>query len=218
MRGTGPLFSARRDTMPDMSWPFLYFAGDRLSLAELACARLDGDVVEIGDAYMPADAVETRELRAASLAGCVPSALAVTRLSAAWVYGAQAEPPSRHTLQRRAGVRGRPTLDVRVECREQPVSADDLDCIGGVWITSPARTLADLVRLRPERAAGDDIDAPIEAMLAVCPGLAHEALDVLTRSRGLRFKRPAMTELRRRIRAARTAQAADPDPAGLRTR
>ena len=45
--------------MPDMSWPFLYFAGDRLSLAELACARLDGDVVEIGDAYMPADAVET---------------------------------------------------------------------------------------------------------------------------------------------------------------
>jgi hypothetical protein len=37
-------------------------------------------------------------------------------------------------------VRGRPTLDVRVECREQPVSADDLDCIGGVWITSPART------------------------------------------------------------------------------
>ena len=46
MRGTGPLFSARRDTMPDMSWPFLYFAGDRLSLAELACARLDGDVVE----------------------------------------------------------------------------------------------------------------------------------------------------------------------------
>ena len=81
-----------------------------------------------------------------------------------------------------------------------------------------AITLADLVRLRPERPAGDDIDAPIEAMLAVRPGLAHEALDVLTRSRGLRFKRPAMTELRRRIRAARTAQAADPDPAGLRTR
>lgn len=187
--------------MPDMSSPFLYFAGDRLSVAELACARLDGDLVEIGDAYMPADAVETRELRAASLAACVPSALVVTRQSAAWVYGARAEPPARHTLQRRAGVRGRPTLSVRVECREQPVSSDDLDCIGGIWITSPARTLADLVRLRPERPAGDDIDAPIEAMLSVRPGLAHDALDVLSRSRGLRFKRPAMTELRRRIRA-----------------
>ena len=50
-----------------MSWPFLYFADDRLSTAELASARLDGDVVEVGEAYMPADAVETRELRAASL-------------------------------------------------------------------------------------------------------------------------------------------------------
>ena len=66
-----------------MSWPFLYFADDRLSTAELASARLDGDVVEVGEAYMPADAVETRELRAASLRPMIPAALAVIRESAA---------------------------------------------------------------------------------------------------------------------------------------
>lgn len=64
-------------------WPFLYFAGDRLSTAELTAARLDGDVVEIGEAFMPADAVETRELRAASLRSFVRDTLAVTHESAA---------------------------------------------------------------------------------------------------------------------------------------
>jgi hypothetical protein len=76
-----------------MSWPFLYFAGDRLSTAELARARLDGDLVEVGEAYMPTDAVETRELRAGSLRPMIPAALALTRRVAAWVHGALAEPP-----------------------------------------------------------------------------------------------------------------------------
>ncbi|MBN9177230.1 MAG: SAM-dependent methyltransferase [Microbacterium sp.] len=197
--------------MPDMPSPFLYFAGDRLSIAELASARLDGDLVEIGDAYMPADAVETRELRAASLTAYVSDALAVIRQSAAWVHGALAEPPTRHTVQRRAGgARGSPPVDLRLVCREQPVSSDDLECIGGVWVSTPARTLADLVRLRPD---GEDVDRAIDAMLAAHPGLATDALEVLTRTRGLRFKRPAMTELRRRARSG-----SPPDGVGIRTR
>ena len=43
-----------------MASPFLYFADDRLSLAELSAAWLDGDLVELGEAYIPADAVETQ--------------------------------------------------------------------------------------------------------------------------------------------------------------
>ena len=43
-----------------MASPFLYFADDRLSAAELSAARLDGHLVELGEAYIPADAVETR--------------------------------------------------------------------------------------------------------------------------------------------------------------
>ena len=53
-----------------MSSPFLYFADERLSPAELSAARLDGHLVELGEAYIPADAVETRGLRAGSLRAC----------------------------------------------------------------------------------------------------------------------------------------------------
>src|SRR5688572_32502849 len=83
-----------------MASPFLYFADDRLSLAELTAARLDGDVVELGDAYIPADAVETRGLRAGSLTALLGDTLAATHLSAAWVHGALPDPPARHTVQR----------------------------------------------------------------------------------------------------------------------
>jgi hypothetical protein len=51
----------------DVGSPFLYFADDRLSSAELTAACLDGHLVSLGDAYMPADAVETRALGAGSL-------------------------------------------------------------------------------------------------------------------------------------------------------
>ncbi len=73
-----------------MPWPFLYFPGDRLSRTELSAARLDGHVVEVGEAYMPADAVETRELRAGSARPWLSAALALTHESAAWVHGALA--------------------------------------------------------------------------------------------------------------------------------
>ena len=45
-----------------MTGPFLYFPHDRLSPAELSAARLDGHVVELGEGYIPADAVETAEI------------------------------------------------------------------------------------------------------------------------------------------------------------
>ena len=83
-----------------MASPFLYFADDRLSLAELSAACLDGDLVELGEAYIPADAVETRGLRAGSLRELLGDSLAATHLSAAWIHGALGEPPVRHTVQR----------------------------------------------------------------------------------------------------------------------
>ncbi|UUT35391.1 hypothetical protein [Microbacterium elymi] len=53
-----------------MGSPYLYFVGERLSQAELSAACLDGHLVELGDGYMPADAVETVALRAGSLPPC----------------------------------------------------------------------------------------------------------------------------------------------------
>lgn len=130
-----------------MASPFVYFVDDRLALAELSAACLDGDLVELGDAYIPADAVETRGLRAASLTGVLGETLAATHLSAAWIHGALPAPPARHTVQRAVPRRLHRVPDRRLVYRDQAVDPADLVRIGGVLVTSGTRTLCDLVRI-----------------------------------------------------------------------
>ncbi len=177
-----------------MTWPFLYFAGERLSYAELAAARLDGDLIEVGEAFMPADAVETRELRAGSLRHLVPPTAAVTRWSAAWVHGAVTDPPSRHTVQRASHQRIHHVTDPRLAYRDQLLPPDEVIRVGGISLTPPARTLADLAR---DLHAGDaDAPALIQALIAWDPTLAAEAAAWLEHARPMHFKRPALASLR----------------------
>ena len=77
-----------------MTSPFLFFVDDRLSLAELSAARLDGDLVELGDAFIPADAIETGALRAGSLTSMLGDTLAATHLTAATSTRGHTRPPS----------------------------------------------------------------------------------------------------------------------------
>src|SRR6478609_127580 len=130
-----------------MASPFLYFAEDRLSQAELSAACLDGDLVELGEAYIPADAVETRGLRAGSLSGILGDVLAATHLSATWIHGALPAPPARHTVQRAVARRLHHIPDRRLVYRDLAVDPADLQLVSGVLVTSPVRTLADLSRV-----------------------------------------------------------------------
>jgi hypothetical protein len=124
----------------------LLFAGDRLSLAELCAARLDGDVVELGEAFLPADAPESAALRAQSLAPLLTPAVAVTHSGAAWVHGALASPPARHTLQRAVPWRPHHRWDRRFAYRDALLPEQDVRRIGGVAVASPERTVVDLLR------------------------------------------------------------------------
>jgi len=140
-----------------MASPFLYFADDRLSRAELTAACLDGHLVELGDAYIPADAVETAALRAGSLTRLLGETLAATHLTAAWIHGGIPQPPGRHTVQRGVPRRLHVMPDRHVVYRDVAVPTTDLVLIGGVRVTTPVRTLIDLARARDaahERAAG----------------------------------------------------------------
>ncbi|MFT3799021.1 SAM-dependent methyltransferase [Microbacterium sp.] len=177
-----------------MPWPFLYRSGDVLSEAELCAARLDGDLVEVGEAFMPADAVETRELRAGSLRGWLPPAVALTRVSAAWVHGAVPDPPVRHSVQRLSPTRIPHVIDVRLTYRDRVVPEADVMRISGVAVTSPERTLADLVR---DLHGGEPVEPLIEAMIAWRPHLCVGAAEQLARGR-LHHKRAALAYLRRR--------------------
>ncbi|GAA3902882.1 SAM-dependent methyltransferase [Microbacterium invictum] len=177
-------------------WPFLYFAGDRLSTAELTAARLDGDLVEIGEGFMPADAVETRELRAASLRTFVRDSLAVTHESAAWVHGAIADPPTPHFVQRVTAHRIPYVVGSRVHYRDQRLPPGDSTRISGLATATPVRTLVDLVR----EVVGHAAAAPdtVEAMCAWRPELIPAAIAWLERARPVHYKRPALAYLRER--------------------
>lgn len=125
---------------------FVYHADERLSEAELSAACLDGDVVALGEAYVPADVVETAALRAATLAGMLGTALAATHLSAAWVHGGLDTAPSRHCVQRAVPWRLHHVIGRRFVYRDGCIDPDDLLRVGGATVTTVARTVADLAR------------------------------------------------------------------------
>ncbi|MEU1970382.1 type IV toxin-antitoxin system AbiEi family antitoxin [Microbacterium sp. NPDC019599] len=154
-----------------MTSPFLYFPGERLSSAELSAARLDGDVVELGEAYLPADAVETRGLRAGSLRTLLGDSLAATHLSAAWIHGGLDEPPARHTVQRAVPQRLHHVIGRRVVYRDPSIPSEDLWRVGGVLVTTPRRTLADLARV-----PYDEYAQAARRLADELPGLALEAV------------------------------------------
>lgn len=175
-------------------WPFLYVAGDRLSEAELRAARLDGHVVEVGAAFMPADAVETVELRAASLAHLAGDGRALTHASAAWVHGAIGEPPNVPCVQRSVARRVGPPHGARVRYRDLVLPPEDVERRGGVDVTTPVRTVVDCVR---EVVAEDADAAVVTALLSWRPALRAEALAWLAAAGPVHHKRTATAYLRR---------------------
>lgn len=155
-----------------MPSPFLYLPDDRLSSAELSAARLDGHVVELGDAYIPADAVETAALRAGSLRGLLGEAMAATHGTAAWVHGAIATPPVRHSVQRAVAHRLHHVIHRRLSYSDSALPVEDLQLIGGVLVTTPVRTLADLARRAARQPSAADA---AEALAHQDPALVDAA-------------------------------------------
>lgn len=176
-----------------MNSAYMFFGNDRLSIAELSAARLDGHLVELGEGYIPADAIETAHLRAASLRELLGSDLAATHESAAWVHGAIDEPPERHRAQRAVGRRLHHVIDRRLTYRDGCLAEADLCTFGGVWVTTPVRTLADLAR----RASHDEVSA--RAFQSFChhePSLIADTIAWFSAQGPLRDKRPALRLLR----------------------
>lgn len=132
---------------------FVYDAGHGLSTAELTAACLDGHLVSLGESFIPADVVESPALRAASLAALLGTDLAATLRSAAWVYGGIDDPPARHDVQRAVERRLPHRIHRRYVYRDSALAPDDRLRLGGVAVTTPARTAADLARLPDDGGA-----------------------------------------------------------------
>lgn len=122
----------------------LFLPGARLSQPELSAARLDGHVVEIGDAYIPADLPESADVRASSIAGLVQDGAAACGPSAAWIHGARDAPPGVHHVRRCVERRVRPRLSARVVFHDTVIPEVDVELLGGIAVTTPIRTMIDL--------------------------------------------------------------------------
>lgn len=154
----------------------LYVPGRRLSLSELSAARLDGHVVELGDAYIPADLTESADVRASSIAPLVRPGTAAAGPSAAWIHGAGDTPPAVHHIRRSVPRRVRPQLSGRVIFHDGPLGEEEVVRLGDIDVSTPLRTMLDL-------ATGVHRDPRlrewIDHLAHVQPSLVAESIDAM---------------------------------------
>lgn len=163
-----------------------YRPGHRLSAVELAAARLDGHVIEIGDGYMPMDTVEGADARATSIAHLVAAHTAACGPTAAWIHGAGDSPPLLHHVRRTSATRVRTATASRVVYHEGRAAPESVQTIAGVKVVGVLPTAMELVF----DAALAHTDAPwLHALLLVNPQLLDEmriSLDSTPRRPGRR--------------------------------
>ncbi|WP_337006076.1 MULTISPECIES: type IV toxin-antitoxin system AbiEi family antitoxin [unclassified Microbacterium] len=155
---------------------FLYRPGGRLSQPELCAACIDGHVVELGDAYIPADLVETADVRATTIAHLVQPGSAACGPTAAWIHGAGDAPPAIHHVRRCVERRLRPVTNARLVFHDTVLPESDVVLLGGIPVSTPARTMLDLattlhrdprVRTWMDRLARACPTAPADAVVAL---------------------------------------------------
>ncbi|OJU39236.1 MAG: hypothetical protein BGN97_06325 [Microbacterium sp. 69-10] len=161
-----------------------YRPGERLSLPELGAARLDGDVFEVGEGFMPADTVEEADARATSLRDLIPAHLAACGPTAAWIHGAGDAPPQIHHVRRAGPTRGRVGFSPRVVYHERRAAPEELLSIGGIAVTTPLATAEELL-FAATRPDGDD-EIWLRALLLLNP----ELVDALRSTLAATARRP----------------------------
>lgn len=123
----------------------VYLQPPELSVAELAAARLDGEVFAFEDGYCSVDEPDTVRLRSAVLEQ-LPELTdsVIAEMSAAWLHGAALVAPRVHTgfvsMDRRSA------RTSRLRLRQVSLRPDDRESCGALQVTTPTRTVADLAR------------------------------------------------------------------------
>ncbi len=163
----------------------------RLSASELRSAALDGELVPVGEGFVPIDAPLTAYARAASLAPLlIDERVVVSDRSAAWVWGWGSAPGAVTTC---VAITARiPSPDRRrLRAREVVIDDDERRMLGSVAVTTPLRTVLDLAR----HDLHDDVVALLAAGI-VAHGFTPDGLEsALARRRSLSFVRPARARL-----------------------
>lgn len=136
-----------------------------LPVAELTAAVLDGELFELDGCYHSIAEINDCALRAESLK-LLPRVIA-ERMTAAWIYGARLSLPNPIEVCMDTYSRTRPPAGAGFHTREVVIDQSELLTIGSTRVTTPIRTILDLVCLEPTTASEDHADlAPTIARLA----------------------------------------------------
>ncbi|WP_403024874.1 hypothetical protein [Salinibacterium sp. GXW1014] len=143
-----------------------------LPLQELQAARLDGDLYAIGDGFASIDEFEQAHHRALSLGAIARPRFIAERMTAAWVHGAVPAPPAVFEFCVSHSARARAQVSPRVQVREVVIAPSDVVRFGGIAVTSPLRTVIDLLR-----AEGDFANERMSQLLRLMSANAIELDD-----------------------------------------
>ncbi len=167
----------RRDDVPPWAWTGLH---------------LDGALVHLWrDTSRVTGTPESPTLRACAFAPLVPRRGAVGRLAAAWVH-AGGSPPDRVTVLVRSGARRPGPHPDRVSA-EADLTDDDLQTVGGVLVTTVARTGVDVARWLPAHTAVPVLRALVTHGLD--PDGTLRRLEAHAGGRGLRAARATLRQV-----------------------
>ncbi len=109
----------------------------------------------------------------------------------------------RQRVQRVTARRIPSVLDVRLVYRDVALRPEDVEVISGVAVTTPEKTLGDLVR---DLCGGIDTQGAVDALLAWRPGLARSTADAVAEGPPLHHKRAAIVYLRARAQEVRAQE------------
>jgi len=161
-----------------------------LPLAELHALRLDGQLTALDECFIPVDQPAGLAERARSLALYCDGRLIVEQHSAAWIWGALPQPPTRHELCASIGARSRSVHPRRLLVREVIIGEADWVEVAGVRVTTPLRTAVDLARF------AESFDLVLVKRLLTDAGLTvQHCIDELQSRRNLPRKKIALERL-----------------------
>lgn len=166
-------------------------SADDLPAPELYAARLDGVLFRVGGCFSPVDEIEQPRHRAAALHAGRSGRLIAEQLSAAWVWGALDSPPPQHQFCVATDARVSHDPAPWVSLREVVIDADEISDFGGALVTSPTRTVVDLVRF------ATDLDPAVITRLVEAGASLDDAIATISTRRNLPNKHAALARLSR---------------------
>lgn len=166
---------------------------DQLPLAELCAARLDGELYAVAGFYCPVDLPEFPALRAEGLRPLMPARGFAERLSAAWLHGAIDVPPVRAQFALPSSEGVRPMLASSCDVRQVVIGQTELMSINGCRLTTPLRTIADVLL---DADLNDNQAITIADRLAMQAGCTPSAVRAALLAR---YRLPGITRAEKRL-------------------